>query len=43
MEFKIVELEREPIEFDLALAPGAVDLGEEATRSGCWPPPAWLK
>jgi uncharacterized protein len=34
MEFKIVELEREPIEFDLALAPGAVDLGEEAVQVG---------
>jgi len=34
MEFKIVELEREPIEFDLALTPGAVDLGEEATQIG---------
>ena len=30
MEFKVSELEREPIEFDLELAPGAVDLGEEA-------------
>jgi uncharacterized protein len=34
MEFKIVELEREPIDFDLALTPGAVDLGEEATQIG---------
>ena len=34
MGFKIVELEREPIEFDLALPPGAVDLGEEAKQVG---------
>src|SRR5580658_7730092 len=34
MEFKVSELEREPIEFDLELAPGAVDLGEEATQVG---------
>jgi uncharacterized protein len=34
MEFKVSELEREPIEFDLALAPGAVDLGEEAAQQG---------
>ena len=34
MEFKVIELEREPIEFDLALAPGAVDLGEEAEQIG---------
>ena len=34
MEFKVSELEREPIEFDLELAPGAVDLGEEATQLG---------
>src|SRR6202167_3780329 len=34
MEFKISELEREPIEFDLRLAPGAVDLGEEAEQVG---------
>lgn len=34
MEFKVVELEREPIEFDLELAPGAVDLGEEAEQVG---------
>jgi uncharacterized protein len=34
MEFKVVELEREPIEFDLELAPGAVDLGEEAEQIG---------
>ena len=34
MEFKLVELEREPIEFDLALPPGKVDLGNEATQMG---------
>ena len=34
MEFKVSELEREPIEFDLELAPGAVDLGEEAEQKG---------
>jgi uncharacterized protein len=34
MEFKVVELEREAIEFDVELAPGAVDLGEEAEQVG---------
>src|SRR5580692_10960817 len=34
MEFKVVELEREPIEFDLELPPGAVDLGDEARQVG---------
>jgi len=34
MEFKVIELEREPIDFDLELAPGAVDLGEEAEQVG---------
>ena len=34
MEFKVVELEREPIEFDLALPPGRVDLGDEAKQEG---------
>jgi len=34
MEFKILELEREPINFDLRLAPGAVDYGEEAEQIG---------
>jgi uncharacterized protein len=34
MEFKVVELEREPIEFDLALPPGQVDLGDEAKQMG---------
>ena len=34
MEFKVSELEREPIEFDLKLAPGAVDFGDEAEQKG---------
>ncbi len=34
MEFKVGELEREPIEFDLALPPGQVDLGDEAKQMG---------
>src|SRR5208337_3630954 len=34
MEFKVSELEREPIDFDLELAPGAVDLGELAEQQG---------
>jgi uncharacterized protein len=34
MEFIVSELEREPIDFDLELAPGAVDLGEEAAQQG---------
>ncbi|MGO8758723.1 MAG: YceD family protein [Terracidiphilus sp.] len=34
MEFKIVELEREPIEFDLDLSPGRIDFGEEAEQAG---------
>jgi uncharacterized protein len=34
MEFKVSELEREPIEFDLELPPGVVDFGEEATQMG---------
>ena len=34
MDLKVSELEREPIEFDLELAPGAVDLGEEAEQIG---------
>ena len=34
MEFKISELEREPIEFDLDLKPGAIDFGEEAEQKG---------
>jgi uncharacterized protein len=34
MEFKVSELEREPVEFDLELAPGALDLGQEAGQIG---------
>lgn len=34
MEFKISELEREPIEFDTELKPGAIDLGQEAVQVG---------
>ena len=34
MEFKVSELEREPIEFDLELAPGAIDFGDEAEQEG---------
>ena len=34
MEFKIVELEREPIEFDLQFKPGAIDYGAEAEQKG---------
>ncbi|MGB8262104.1 MAG: DUF177 domain-containing protein [Terracidiphilus sp.] len=33
MEFKVSELEKEPIEFDLVLEPGAIDLGEEAEQA----------
>jgi uncharacterized protein len=34
MEFKVSELEREPIDFDLELAPGNVDFGDEAEQDG---------
>ena len=34
MEFKVVELEREPIEFEVTLPPGRVDLGDEAKQEG---------
>ena len=34
MEFKVSELEKEPIEFDLQLPIGAIDYGEEATQDG---------
>ena len=34
MEFKIAELEREPVEFDLQLPPGEINFGEEAEQSG---------
>ncbi|MDR3724456.1 MAG: DUF177 domain-containing protein [Terracidiphilus sp.] len=33
MEFKINELEREPVDFDLKLSPGAIDFGEEAEQT----------
>ena len=32
MEFKISELEREPIDFDLRFKPGVIDYGEEAQQ-----------
>ena len=34
MEFKIVELEREPIDFDLQFKPGAIQYGELAEQTG---------
>ena len=34
MEFKVSELEKEPIEFDVQLATGTIDYGEEATQDG---------
>ena len=34
MEFKVSELEREPIDFELEVAPGAVDFGEVADQEG---------
>ena len=34
MEFQISELEREPIEFDLEMAPGSLDFGDEARLAG---------
>jgi uncharacterized protein len=34
MEFKVSELEREPVEFDLELASGMVDFGGEAEQTG---------
>src|ERR1035437_2095384 len=34
MVFKVSELEKEPIDFDLEMAPGAVDMGEEAEQQG---------
>jgi uncharacterized protein len=34
MEFKVSELEREPIDFDLELAPGAVDFSEDTEQKG---------
>ena len=32
MEFKVAELEKEPIDFDLRLDPGLIDFGEEAEQ-----------
>jgi uncharacterized protein len=34
MEFKISDLEREPIDFDLRFAAGAIDFGDEAEQKG---------
>jgi uncharacterized protein len=34
MEFRVSELEREPVEFDLAITPGRIDFGEEAEQIG---------
>jgi len=34
MEFKISELEKEPIDFDLRFKPGSINYGEEAEQSG---------
>ena len=34
MEFKVSDLEKEPIEFDLQLKPGSVDFGVEAEQDG---------
>jgi len=34
MEFKVVDLEREPIDFDLALPPAAISFGDEAEQIG---------
>ena len=34
MEFKISELERDAVEFDLELKPGAIDFGDEAEQKG---------
>jgi uncharacterized protein len=34
MEFKVIELEKEPIEFDLQFQPGSIDYGDEAVQSG---------
>ena len=33
MDFKIVELEREPVDFDLELPAGAIDFGDEAEQT----------
>jgi uncharacterized protein len=34
MEFKVIELEKEPIDFDLELRSGSVDYGDEAEQIG---------
>lgn len=34
MEFKVSDLEKEPVEFDLSLAPGMIALGDEAQQDG---------
>jgi uncharacterized protein len=34
MLITVLDLEREPLEFDLALDPGAIDFGEELTQKG---------
>ncbi len=34
MEFTVNDLEKEPVDYDLELAPGAVDLGAEAEQEG---------
>ena len=34
MEFKITELEKESIEFDLQLTPGSIDFGDEVEQDG---------
>lgn len=34
MEFRVSELEREPVEFDLELPSGSIDFGEQAAQEG---------
>jgi DUF177 domain-containing protein len=34
MDFRILELEREPVDFDLQLQPGSIDFGDEAEQIG---------
>jgi uncharacterized protein len=34
MEFKVAELEKEPVDFDLEFQPGSIDYGEEAVQTG---------
>jgi uncharacterized protein len=34
MEFKVSDLERDPIDFDLQFQPGAIDFGDEAQQTG---------